>query len=68
MAWFDIKGRDAFSATAYGGTVVGPTWNQGAFSPNVAGSGTAMQTSGALPSWLVITAVAGAAWLLLRKK
>lgn len=68
MAWFDIKGRDAFSATAYGGTVVGPTWNQGEFSPNVAGSGTALQSSGSIPTWLVVVAIVGAVWVLAKRK
>lgn len=54
---------------ASGGAAGGASpWNQGAFSVNVAGSGTALQSAGAGLSPLLMAALAvGAVWLLLRK-
>ncbi|HEX7742852.1 MAG TPA: hypothetical protein VF442_10550 [Sphingobium sp.] len=67
MAAWDIKGRDALSATALGGTAAGAPWYQGDFNPQIGGSGTALQ-SGAIPTWLLLAAVVGGAWLLLRRR
>lgn len=70
MAVFDIKGRDAFSATAGGGTAAGGTWGEGTWNVNLGGSGTSLQsaTGGAIPTWMIVAAVVGAAWLLLKRK
>ncbi|MES2482972.1 MAG: hypothetical protein V4609_13315 [Pseudomonadota bacterium] len=38
------------------------------WSVNLGGSGTALQSAGALPVWLVPALIVGAAWLVLRTK
>lgn len=67
MALYDIKGRDAFSATAYGGTAAGGTWDEGTWNVNVAGSGPAMQGAGSSPL-LIAALCVGVAWFLLRRR
>jgi hypothetical protein len=69
VAAWDIKGRDAFSATAGGGTAAGGTWNEGTWNVNLGGSGFALQsaTGGAIPTWMIVAAVVGGLWLLTHK-
>ena len=82
MAAWDIKGRDALSATALGGTAgANSPFVQGDWTVNVAGSGLAMQGAAgggggmggagsglAMGPLIVAAVVVGAAWLLLRRK
>lgn len=45
----------------------GNGWSQGDWNPVIAGSGTALQAGGSLPSWLIVAGIVGAAWFLLNR-
>lgn len=68
---FPLPPLDLTGGAAFGGAAGGPSpFNQGAWTVNLGGSGTALQAAGGgggLSPLLMIAVIVGAAWLLGRK-